>query len=207
MALNTKTFSKQIQNSIESFKHIDSFKIQPNSKLLKFKKYLFAIYYSSKSHKYSINSEISYKYIIIALLVVFIDQLTKLLVRHYMQLEQSIPIIKDAFHLTYITNTGTFFGMFQGSQSNIFFIIFTIILLGGVIYVFNKLSCFEKAFFALVMGAALGNLIDRLVFSHVIDFLDLRFWPIFNIADSVLSISIIILVIYTIKEGLNGEDS
>jgi signal peptidase II len=142
-------------------------------------------------------------YILIVLLIVLFDQITKFLVRHYMDLNQSIPIIKNIFHLTYITNTGTFFGLFQGTaQANLFFVIFTIILLGGITYVFNKLDSFEKPFFALIIGAAIGNLIDRLVFGHVIDFLDLRFWPVFNVADTVLSISLVVLIIYTIKEGV-----
>ena len=140
-----------------------------------------------------------YKFLIILpLIIVALDQLTKLLVREFMQPSQSIPIIKNIFHITYTHNTGTFFGLMQGA--NTLFIWFSIIIIGVVIYLFDSFNKVESSFFALIMGAAIGNLIDRIAYGHVVDFLDFRIWPVFNIADCVISVCVILLIIYLIKK-------
>lgn len=131
-----------------------------------------------------------------ALIVVLLDQLTKLLIKQNFQLNQSTPIIKDIFHLTYITNTGSAFGLFRGI--NTFFILFSIIVIIAISYYLKKIVQNEKALqFAvgLLLGGTIGNLIDRIIYGAVIDFIDFRVWPVFNIADSAVTISIVFMVV------------
>ncbi|MBI4453518.1 signal peptidase II [Candidatus Woesearchaeota archaeon] len=149
--------------------------------------------------KYKLESGYKYyKYLLILpLIVIFLDQLTKILVIYYMQLNQSIPIIPNIFHLTYITNTGTLFGSFK--DNNMLFIWLSLIIIGALLYLYDKFDKTEQILFSLVIGAAIGNLIDRITYGHVIDFLDFRIWPVFNIADSVISVCTIVLLIYLLK--------
>ena len=132
------------------------------------------------------------------IIVIAIDQLTKLLVREFMQPSQSIPVIKNIFHLTYIHNTGTFFGLMQGA--NALFIWFTLIIIGTILFFYERFNKTESVLFALIIGAAVGNLIDRIIYGHVIDFLDFRIWPVFNIADAVVTVCVILLIIYLIRK-------
>lgn len=130
-------------------------------------------------------------------IIIILDQLTKLLVTSYMQLNQSYPIVQNIFHLTYITNTGTLFGSLK--DNNMLFIWLSLIIIGALLYLYDRFDKTEQILFSLVIGAAIGNLIDRIVYGHVIDFLDLRIWPVFNVADSVISVCIIVLLIYLLK--------
>ena len=131
-----------------------------------------------------------------ALFVVGLDQLTKFMIKQNFQLNQSIPIIKNIFHLTYVTNSGSAFGLFKGM--NVFFMIFAIIVIIAIYKYLNKIKNNEKILqiaVGLLLGVTIGNLIDRVMYGSVIDFLDFRIWPVFNIADSAVTISIIFLVI------------
>jgi signal peptidase II len=137
----------------------------------------------------------TYKYLFyLPLVIIIFDQLTKYLITHFMQLHQSIPIIKNIFHLTYVSNTGTLFGMFQNANS--IFIWLMLITIGAILYFYDKFDKNEAIVFALVVGAAIGNLIDRLFHGFVIDFLDFKIWPVFNVADIVVSCSVVFLLIY-----------
>jgi len=136
-----------------------------------------------------------------ALFVVILDQLTKLLVRQNFQLGQSVPIIKNIFHLTYITNTGSAFGLFKGI--NPFFILFSTTVIAVILHAIKKIRKNEKALqFAvgLLLGCTIGNLIDRLFYGAVTDFIDFRIWPVFNVADSAVTISVIFLIILLWKK-------
>ena len=131
-----------------------------------------------------------------ALIIIFSDQLTKFLIRKNFQLNESIPIIKNIFHLTYLNNTGSAFSLFQGY--NLFFIIFSVIVILAVFYFIKKIKESQKLMqFAvgLLLGGTLGNFIDRIIYGKVTDFIDFRIWPVFNIADSAVTISVIILII------------
>ena len=136
-----------------------------------------------------------------ALVVVLLDQLTKFLVRQNFQLGQSVPVIKNVFHLTYVTNTGSAFGIFKGM--NFFFVLFSVIVIIGIFYYLKIIIKHDKKLqFAvgLLLGGTIGNLIDRLLHSAVIDFFDFRIWPVFNIADSAVTVSIILLIILLWKK-------
>ena len=131
-----------------------------------------------------------------ALFVVILDQLTKFLIKKNFQLNQSVPIIKNVFHFTYITNTGSAFGLFK--NFNLFFGLFSIAVIIAIFHYLKKIKINEKILqiaVGLLLGGTIGNLIDRIFYGAVIDFLDFRIWPVFNVADSAVTISIIFLVI------------
>lgn len=139
--------------------------------------------------------------IISACFVLILDQISKYIIRAYMTLNQSISVINNIFHITYITNTGSAFGLFQNFNLPLIFI--TLGIIGFIIYSIPDIIKEKKIIHycsGFILGAAFGNLIDRIVFGHVIDFLDFRIWPVFNIADSFISISIVILIIYFWKK-------
>lgn len=131
-----------------------------------------------------------------ALLVIFLDQLTKFLVKNNFQLNHSMPIIKNILHLTYVTNSGSAFGLFRGF--NIFFILFSVIVVIVISYYLKKIKESEKLLqfsVGLLLGGTIGNLIDRIAYGSVVDFIDFRVWPVFNVADSAVTISIILLIV------------
>jgi len=130
-------------------------------------------------------------------IVVFLDQLTKYFIK---TAKPSFPIIKNIFHITYATNTGAGFGILKNGTW--FIILISFILLALFIYYYKKLpkQKYVQTNIALIIGGVIGNLIDRLSYGYVIDFLDFRIWPIFNIADSAITIGAILLIIYYWKE-------
>ena len=136
-----------------------------------------------------------------ALFIVFLDQLTKFLVKQNFKLNESMPIIKNIFHLTYVTNSGSAFGLFKGM--NVFFMIFAIIVIIAIYKYLNKIKNNEKILqiaVGLLLGGTIGNLIDRISYGAVIDFIDFRIWPVFNVADSAVTISITLLIVLLWKK-------
>jgi signal peptidase II len=138
---------------------------------------------------------------IIVFSVLFLDQLTKLLATKNILLNQTLPVINNIFHLTLVHNRGAAFGIFK-NQALIFILISVII----IFVLYRKLKIMKKArlditgiSFALILAGAIGNLIDRMLFGYVIDFLDFRIWPVFNIADSAITIGAILLGVSILK--------
>ncbi len=140
------------------------------------------------------------KYITIfstAIIIILIDQISKFLIKINFKLNQSLPLIKNIFHLTYIHNFGAGFGILQQQKWVLIFI--SIIIIGIIFYYFDRIKEKEMLLQILVgfiLGGTIANLIDRLMFSFVIDFLDFRIWPVFNFADSFVTIGVIGLIIY-----------
>ena len=131
-----------------------------------------------------------------AFIVIFLDQLTKLIVKNTLELNQTIPVIKNIFHLTYITNSGSAFGILKGWQLPLIF--FSVAVIGFIFYYLNKISEKEKSlqvFVGFVLGSAIGNLVDRILYGHVIDFLDFRIWPVFNVADSAITLGAVLVIL------------
>jgi signal peptidase II len=130
---------------------------------------------------------------IIVLAVLSLDQLTKFLATRYISPQQSLAIVKDVFHLTLVFNRGAAFGILRNQVP--FFILTS--LLAIVLICFNlkdaRYGRLYRISLALILAGAAGNLIDRIIFGHVIDFLDFRIWPVFNIADSAISIGTVML--------------
>src|SRR5690606_6751628 len=145
-------------------------------------------------------------YYIIAVFLILLDQLTKWLVVKNMELGESIPIISDFLYITSHRNRGAAWGILEG-QMWLFYII-TIIVIVVIIYYLEK-HAKGKALFqlslAFILGGAIGNFIDRLFRKEVVDFMDTYIFtydfPIFNIADSALTIGVILMFIQMIRES------
>lgn len=149
------------------------------------------------------------KYAKLALAVYILDRFTKILVQYYLVEGESIPIIANVFHLTFHRNPGAAFSLFP--HKKLFFILVTVVVLVLIIYFYFKLPANKKiarTALALQFGGAVGNLVDR-VFGggYVVDFLDFRVWPIFNIADSAIFIGVVLLSweIITWSKEDNGQ--
>lgn len=140
------------------------------------------------------------KYILISsitLIIILIDQITKFLINANFQLNQSFPLIKNILHLTYIQNFGAGFGILQNQQWILIFV--SLFVIGVIYYYIDRIKEKEillQVLVGFVLGGTIGNLIDRLIYGFVIDFLDFRIWPVFNIADSFVTIGVIGLIIY-----------
>ena len=132
------------------------------------------------------------------ILVILLDQGSKFFIQQKMKIGESIPIIKGIFHITYIENPRTAFGIFQ--YQTIFFVIAILISVILIILISRKMVFKKDSLvyipLTLVLGGAIGNLIDRVRTGRVIDFLDFRIWPIFNFADTAIVCGMLILVVY-----------
>lgn len=153
------------------------------------------------------------KKIVIGSIIVFIvDLISKLLINSFLTLDKVINIIPGFFKLEKVYNTGISFGMLQGSQARIITIsilIFIFLLHMQKSFTLNKRNIVA---FSLLYGGILGNLFDRFIYHHVIDFLSFKFgsydFPVFNIADSCICIGMVLLVIAIIlKEDSKKEDN
>ncbi len=136
--------------------------------------------------------------------IVALDQWSKLAIKNSFKLYQSKPIIQDFFHLTYVTNEGMAFGLsFPGGKHIL--LVMTILLTGfivGFLWKERNGHPFVKYGLALILSGALGNLIDRLVYGKVVDFMDVMIgdfhWYIFNIADSSVTIGMALFIIHSL---------
>jgi signal peptidase II len=129
-----------------------------------------------------------------------IDQLTKFIVTENFSLYDSKPLIKGVFSLTYIRNEGIAWGMFQGGR--IVFLIITLIVLIACVFVYHKISQERKLLpvsvcLVFVAAGSIGNMIDRIRLGYVVDFFDFELinFPVFNVADIYVTVSMIVLII------------
>jgi signal peptidase II len=125
--------------------------------------------------------------------IIFLDQVTKYLAIKFLQLNTPVPLIKNFLNLTLVHNRGAAFGFFQNQL--ILFILVSLLAIGLILYNLKNRnnSIILRLSLGLILGGAIGNLIDRLRFGFVVDFLDLRIWPVFNLADSVITIAAVAL--------------
>ncbi|HKD16443.1 MAG TPA: signal peptidase II [Thermoanaerobaculia bacterium] len=152
-------------------------------------------------------------YLAVSLAVLFLDQWSKGLVTRTMEVHQSKTIINDVFDLTYVRNTGAAFGLFASVDSSV-----KAILLNSIaVIVFLIVSAYAlrsshksvrlQVGLALILGGAVGNLLDRVRFGYVVDFLDFSIsghhWPAFNVADSAICIGVALLFL----DMLGSEDA
>lgn len=132
---------------------------------------------------------------VIALVILLLDQFTKFIAVKNLALNQTVPLIKGVFHFTLIHNRGAAFGILKNQVPLFIFVsIFAVILIYLALRS-NKARSFSFYSLSLVfiLSGAMGNLIDRLRTGYVIDFLDFRVWPVFNIADSAITVGAILL--------------
>ena len=136
-------------------------------------------------------------YFIIIVLVLIIDQLSKYLTVIYLKPIKSYPLINNIFHLTYAENTGAAFSILRDKQ--LLLIISTLIVIIGLLFYFIKIlktdQVFLKFSLSLIIGGALGNLIDRISLNYVVDMLDFTLinFPVFNMADVFVVLGVVVL--------------
>ena len=149
--------------------------------------------------------------LLISSAVLVLDQITKFWVHQSMALYQSIDIVPQFASITYLRNTGAAFGFLAGGRSPLrttFFILVSALAIGCIIYLIKTLRPQQKTLIAslsLVLGGAIGNLIDRVRMGEVIDFIDLHWyqlhWPAFNVADSAITIGVALLFVQMLRKG------
>lgn len=136
--------------------------------------------------------------LIIGVLIAVIDQIIKIFVSQNLKPVGTVNVFGDVFKLTYVENRGVAFGMFQGMQW--IFVILTLAMLGFLIYLMFKKRPKAKLFYvsaALIIGGGIGNLIDRVFYGYVIDYLSLSFFPpVCNFADYCITIGVFLLAVY-----------
>ena len=144
----------------------------------------------------------------IATIVIIIDQIVKLLIRTKMKINTSIPIIPNIFNLTYVENKGAAFSILQ--DATILLVIIGLIflyLIDSYIKKEKKIDKLSIIALGLIIGGIIGNLVDRLLLHAVVDYLDFTLinFPIFNIADTCITIGVVLFIICTIKEEINNK--
>ena len=149
-------------------------------------------------------------FLLIALLIVVADQLTKIWVRSNLAIGQSLPDT-GFFQLTHVRNSGAVFGLFQG-QSFALTIAASVVIavvLFYVLFVSRRFAFLDsilgRSALGLVLGGSVGNLIDRLRFGYVTDFIDVGIWPAFNIADSAVTVGVIVFACSLLFSARDGE--
>lgn len=144
--------------------------------------------------------------LLLSMIVVLVDQLSKYYIQSNMFPGLSWPIINNVFHITYVLNPGAAFGILE--HQTMFFIVIAALMIGSVIYFYSHLpkdNCILKFGLGLMVGGAIGNVIDRIKTGYVVDFFDFRVWPVFNVADIAIVVGVG-LIIYSILYLSNTED-
>ena len=137
-------------------------------------------------------------------IIVIADQISKSIIKYSMHLYESIPAIPGFFHLTYVVNKGMAFGIDLPIGIGIFSFLSIIIscFLVFILWRERENISLVRIALALILGGAIGNLIDRILFSEVVDFLDFMIgdyhWYIFNIADSAVTVGIILMLWHSV---------
>ncbi|MBA1333775.1 MAG: Lipoprotein signal peptidase [Firmicutes bacterium] len=130
------------------------------------------------------------------------DRLTKYVAKGYLRPRGSLPVINGIFHLTYVENRGVAFGMLQ--NKGWVFIPVTLGIILGIVYLLSKAKKGSRMLrlpMAMILGGAIGNLYDRIFLGYVVDFLDFRIWPVFNLADSSIVIGAVLLGYFIAFKG------
>jgi signal peptidase II len=160
-------------------------------------------------------SELRTKYqklVVVGGAVIILDQITKAAILKYLPLYRSVSVVPGFFSLTHLHNPGGAFG-FMATQSSqvrtVLFLVISSLAVGLIFYFYRNTPKGQPLLasgFALIFGGALGNLIDRVRFGEVVDFLDFYLgdyhWPAFNIADSAISIGVTIFLFHIVFKKL-----
>jgi signal peptidase II len=147
--------------------------------------------------------------IFLSLPLYVLDQWTKQLVLRFISPDESCIVIQDFFNLVNVTNTGAAFGSFRNNNTLFIVISFVALLVVLVLLLRRRpVDVLRDVSLALLLAGILGNLTDRLLYGHVIDFLlfDLHIpyahpWPAFNVADSCISIAVVLFIIHSFSKG------
>jgi signal peptidase II len=147
----------------------------------------------------------------VSLAVLILDQATKEWITSRMSLHASVPIIPGFLNLTLVTNRGALFGLFRNlgdPHRAIMFLAVPLVAIALILFFQYRTSgaaVTSQSGLALILGGAVGNLIDRLRFGHVVDFVDVfvgeHHWPAFNVADSAICVGVSLLFFDLIRQG------
>ena len=148
---------------------------------------------------------------VIAIAIVVLDQVSKFVIVRAMRLGQTIPLIPDFFDISYVLNPGAAFGILASRSSAFrspFFVGVSVLAIGLIVYYYHRYlhepAHLPPAALGLILGGAVGNLIDRLRVGMVIDFLDFHLsgyhWPAFNVADAAISIGVGLMLLRMLHE-------
>jgi signal peptidase II len=132
---------------------------------------------------------------------VIVDQVTKYAVGQWIALGESIPVVANVFHISLVHNSGIAFGLFRGQP--VFWLVVITVSLIVLIVLAHYVAHFyvlQRIAFGIILGGAAGNWIDRIRVGYVIDFLDFRVWPVFNVADSCITMGVAMLILIAVSE-------
>jgi len=136
-----------------------------------------------------------------AVIILLLDQYTKYWIKANLPASSSLEVIPNIFYITHVKNTGAAFGLFQDGTKILTIISIIAIILIVVIKIMLRFnSYFFNVSLGLILGGALGNLVDRFFIGEVTDFLHFVYWPVFNVADSSIVVGFIIVIILLFKE-------
>ena len=152
---------------------------------------------------------------IISIGVLVFDQVTKEWITSRMSLYSSVPVVPGLINLTLVTNTGALFGLFKDIDDpyrTIMFLAVPVIAISLILYFQYRTSTADimtQSGLALILGGAVGNLVDRLRFGHVVDFVDVfvgeHHWPAFNVADSAICVGVSLLFIDLLRQSRKSQ--
>lgn len=137
-----------------------------------------------------------------ALLSIALDRITKIWVDRSLHPGESIRVLDNVLWITYVRNKGVVFGLFSGLAPVLSIISFIALLVFLIFYgkiSYRKLDV--QAGCGMIIGGAIGNLIDRTAFGYVVDFIDIRVWPVFNVSDIAICIGIGLILLRLIRQG------
>lgn len=150
------------------------------------------------------------KYLLsLAGILIALDQISKFLIVEFVPLFSNITVVPGFFDIVHVRNTGAAFSLFAGSGAawrQPLFVSLTLLVVGILVFAYRKLTAedtWTKTAYACIIGGALGNLIDRVRFGEVIDFLDFYIssyhWPAFNVADTSITVGAVMLMISLLR--------
>ncbi len=151
-----------------------------------------------------------------AAVVLALDQLTKWYIRRTVSLYESIAVIDRLFHITHVRNSGGAFSLFANASEAVrlpFFLLVSAVAVAVLLVFVRRVRPEQRGLLfalGLILGGALGNLVDRVVFGQVTDFLDFHwrgyYWPAFNVADSCITTGMLILLFHSLLTRGHADD-
>lgn len=149
----------------------------------------------------------NYKIYLLSILVIIIDQITKLIIMNNMKIGEEIVVIKKFFSILYVTNTGAAFSILENSTTLIIIIsLFCLALIVSLLKKEKDITPIKVISFGILIGGMISNLIDRVFYKNVVDFISFNIinyrFPVFNIADIGITIGVFLYLLVNLKEEI-----
>ena len=137
-----------------------------------------------------------------AIFIFFLDQFTKHLALRFLTMGMSVPVLPRVFQLTLVENQGIAFGILD-DHGSFLLVAITACIIFLIVYSLRSPPAerYAQIAYGFILGGAVGNLLDRIRLGHVVDFLDFRIWPVFNFADSFITIGVSIFILHALKKS------